>query len=312
MQFIEIENVTKRYDDKLAVDNISLGIEKGEVFGLLGPNGAGKSTLISMICGLVNMDRGEIKVGQNSIKTDPVAAKRLLGLVPQEVALYDNISARDNLIFWGSMYGLKDRLLKERVDEALKTTGLTERSKEKISKFSGGMKRRLNIAAAIMHRPEVMIMDEPTVGIDPQSRNHILEFTKNLNKEYGTTIIYTSHYIEEVENLCSKVAILDEGKVIAYGTKEQITRMVTDEERLELTVDDFKDEAILRLKKISGIRGAIYDSPKISLVVRNSQMNLQAIIEALIPMGIKIRDISINAPNLETVFLSITGKTLRD
>ncbi|SHI02169.1 ABC transporter ATP-binding protein [Clostridium intestinale] len=312
MGIIQLKNVTKRYDDKLAVDNISLDIEEGELFGLLGPNGAGKSTLISMICGLTKLDKGDIIINGSSIKTNPIAAKQNIGLVPQEIALYENISAIDNLKFWGKMYSLKGNLLKERIEEVLEATGLKDRRKEKVSKFSGGMKRRLNIACAVMHYPKIIIMDEPTVGIDPQSRNNILEFTKELNKKHGSTLIYTSHYMEEVEALCSKVCILDEGKVIAKGDQDHIKRMIMNEERVEITISEYKPEIDLILKKLTSVREVVYKDSKLTVIMQDTQRSIQQIIEVLIKKEIGIKDISIKKPTLETVFLSLTGKALRD
>ena len=312
MGIIQLKNVTKRYDDKLAVDNISLDIEEGELFGLLGPNGAGKSTLISMICGLTKLDKGDIIINGSSIKTNPIAAKQNIGLVPQEIALYENISAIDNLKFWGKMYSLKGNLLKERIEEVLEATGLKDRRKEKVSKFSGGMKRRLNIACAVMHYPKIVIMDEPTVGIDPQSRNIILEFTKELNKKHGSTLIYTSHYMEEVEALCSKVCILDEGKVIAKGDQDHIKRMIMNEERVEITISEYKPEIDLILKKLNSVREVVYKDSKLTVIMQDTQRSIQQIIEVLIRKEIGIKDISIKKPTLETVFLSLTGKALRD
>ncbi|WP_238903536.1 ABC transporter ATP-binding protein [Clostridium sp. YIM B02506] len=312
MGIIQLKNVTKRYDDKLAVDNISLDIEEGELFGLLGPNGAGKSTLISMICGLTKLDKGDIIINGSSIKTNPIAAKQNIGLVPQEIALYENISAIDNLKFWGKMYSLKGNLLKERIEEVLEATGLKDRRKEKVSKFSGGMKRRLNIACAVMHYPKIVIMDEPTVGIDPQSRNNILEFTKELNKKHGSTLIYTSHYMEEVEALCSKVCILDEGKVIAKGDQDHIKRMIMNEERVEITISEYKPEIDLILKKLNSVREVVYKDSKLTVIMQDTQRSIQQIIEVLIKAEIGISDISIKKPTLETVFLSLTGKALRD
>ncbi len=312
MGIIQLKNVTKRYDDKLAVDNISLDIEEGELFGLLGPNGAGKSTLISMICGLTKLDKGDIIINGSSIKTNPIAAKQNIGLVPQEIALYENISAIDNLKFWGKMYSLKGNLLKERIEEVLEATGLKDRRKEKVSKFSGGMKRRLNIACAVMHYPKIVIMDEPTVGIDPQSRNNILEFTKELNKKHGSTLIYTSHYMEEVEALCSKVCILDEGKVIAKGDQDHIKRMIMNEERVEITISEYKPEIDLILKKLTSVREVVYKDSKLTVIMQDTQRSIQQIIEVLIKAEIGIKDISIKKPTLETVFLSLTGKALRD
>lgn len=312
MGIIQLKNVTKRYDDKLAVDNISLDVEEGELFGLLGPNGAGKSTLISMICGLTKLDKGDIIINGSSIKTNPIAAKQNIGLVPQEIALYENISAIDNLKFWGKMYSLKGNLLKERIEEVLEATGLKDRRKEKVSKFSGGMKRRLNIACAVMHYPKIVIMDEPTVGIDPQSRNNILEFTKELNKKHGSTLIYTSHYMEEVEALCSKVCILDEGKVIAKGDQDHIKRMIMNEERVEITISEYKPEIDLILKKLTSVREVVYKDSKLTVIMQDTQRSIQQIIEVLIKAEIGIKDISIKKPTLETVFLSLTGKALRD
>lgn len=312
MGIIQLKNVTKRYDDKLAVDNISLDIEEGELFGLLGPNGAGKSTLISMICGLTKLDKGDIIINGSSIKTNSIAAKQNIGLVPQEIALYENISAIDNLKFWGKMYSLKGNLLKERIEEVLEATGLKDRRKEKVSKFSGGMKRRLNIACAVMHYPKIVIMDEPTVGIDPQSRNNILEFTKGLNKKHGSTLIYTSHYMEEVEALCSKVCILDEGKVIAKGDQDHIKRMIMNEERVEITISEYKPEIDLILKKLNSVREVVYKDSKLTVIMQDTQRSIQQIIEVLIKAEIGIKDISIKKPTLETVFLSLTGKALRD
>ncbi len=312
MGIIQLKNVTKRYDDKLAVDNISLDIEEGELFGLLGPNGAGKSTLISMICGLTKLDKGDIIINGSSIKTNPIAAKQNIGLVPQEIALYENISAIDNLKFWGKMYSLKGNLLKERIEEVLEATGLKDRRKEKVSKFSGGMKRRLNIACAVMHYPKIVIMDEPTVGIDPQSRNNILEFTKELNKKHGSTLIYTSHYMEEVEALCSKVCILDEGRVIAKGDQDHIKRMIMNEERVEITISEYKPEIDLILKKLTSVRDVVYKDSKLTVIMHDTQRSIQQIIEVLIKAEVGIKDISIKKPTLETVFLSLTGKALRD
>lgn len=312
MSIIEISNITKRYDDKLAVDNVSFNIEKGEVFGLLGPNGAGKSTLISIMCGLIKADKGEVSISGHLIEKETVKAKSYIGLVPQEIALYENLSAIDNLKFWGSMYGLKGQTLKERIQEAIDVTGLKEKAKENVSKYSGGMKRRLNIAAAIMHRPEILIMDEPTVGIDPQSRNHILEFTMGLNEKYKTTIIYTSHYMEEVEHLCSRVAILDEGKVIALGSKSEIKRLVTDEETIEFKLENFKEDIGINIKALKGVKNVKYESNILRVIVKNSQTNLQKIIETLLASSVLIKGVNIESPNLETVFLSLTGKNLRD
>jgi ABC-type multidrug transport system, ATPase component len=312
MSIIDISNVTKRYDDKLAVDSVSLKIEKGDIFGLLGPNGAGKSTLISIITGLCTAEGGEVSVDGYSVKKQPELSKKDIGLVPQEIALYENLSAYDNLQFWGALYGLKGKLLKSRIDEALETSQLKDRAKEKISSYSGGMKRRINIACAIMHHPKILIMDEPTVGIDPQSRNHVLEFARNMNRESNTTIIYTSHYMEEVETLCNKLAIMDQGKIIANGTLDEVKRMVSSQEKIEISVSNCTGDVVLKLRRIPGIRQADLNKSILTLMIENSKTILQKIIELLFDNNVKITDLSIKAPNLESVFLNLTGKSLRE
>lgn len=223
MALAVLSDVVKRYDGKLIVDHVNFNIQEGEIFGLLGPNGAGKSTTISMICGLLQADSGDIIIDGLSVRERPLEVKKRIGLVPQELALYENMTASDNVSFFGRLYGLRGQLLKERTQEALEFTGLSDRARDKPSTFSGGMKRRLNIACAIMHRPRLIIMDEPTVGIDPQSRNHILESVKALNK-MGSSVIYTSHYMEEVAAICDRVAIMDQGHIIACGTENEPAR----------------------------------------------------------------------------------------
>jgi ABC-2 type transport system ATP-binding protein len=312
MPILQFRNLTKRYEDKLAVDNLSIDVEEGDIFGLLGPNGAGKSTTISMVCGLTKIDMGEIFVNGHSINKEPVIAKENIGMVPQDIALYKNLSAIDNLKFWGTLYGLNGKLLKERIDEVLAATGLKDRAKEKISNYSGGMKRRINIAAAVMHHPKILIMDEPTVGIDPQSRNHILEFTKDLNKKYGTTVIYTSHYIEEVEMLCNKLAIMDEGKIIANGTQDEVKRMVINEEKVEIATTNYSTQTGLSLKQLKSVKEIDFKDDQLTVIMKNSESDIQNIIEVLISNNVRIKNISIKSPNLETVFLSLTGKSLRD
>lgn len=312
MSILELNNITKRYDDKLVVDNISLSIEEGEIFGLLGPNGAGKSTVISMIGDLVKPDQGEITIDGHSLKKEAILAKKNLGIVPQDIALYENLSAINNLKFWGTLYGLKGALLKTRIDEALEITGLKDRAKEKIKNYSGGMKRRINIAAAFMHHPRLLIMDEPTVGIDPQSRNHILEFTRSLNKEYGTTVIYTSHYMEEVESLCDKLMIIDEGKVIASGSQSEIKRMVSNEETAQIKLTHYTNEIGMKLNTIKDVNGINYNAGILTIAMKESKTNLQDIMDVLILNNAKIENINVKVPSLETVFLTLTGKSLRD
>ncbi len=311
MNTIAFTNVTKRYDDQLAVDKVNFTIQEGEIFGLLGPNGAGKSTLLSMLCGVVNMDKGDITIGEHSINKNPVNVKRLLGYVPQDLALFENLTIMDNLDYFAGMYGLKGKLKKERIKEALEVTGLAERKKDKVKKLSGGMKRRLNIACAILHRPKVLIMDEPTVGIDPQSRNHILEFTKGMNEKYGTTIIYTSHYMEEIQRLCNSLIILDQGKEIIRGTKEEILQAVIDESILNIDLMEQKPEIIGGLRKVEGIVEVTYEDV-LKVVVKSGEYKLEDVLKVIRESGGHIVNMNIQEPNLETVFLSLTGKKLRD
>lgn len=253
MSLIEVKNITKKFDQNIVLDNVSFQVEEGEIFGLIGPNGAGKSTLINIMVGLWDSNKGDVIIGGYNIKTEPIKVKKQIGLVPQEIALFDNVSAYDNLEFFGSLYGLGGKLLRKRINEALEIIGLQDKRKEKVKKFSGGMKRRLNIAAAIMHHPRILIMDEPTVGIDPQSRNHIFEFTKKINREDKTTIIYTSHYMEEVEMLCNNIFIMDLGQEIAYGSKSRIKSLVSNNNKVNLKVENYKAELLLDIKSMDGV-----------------------------------------------------------
>lgn len=312
MRTIEFCNVTKRYDDQLAVDKADFSIQAGEIFGLLGPNGAGKSTLIAMLCGIVEMDKGDIKVGGYSIKKDPKKVKKAIGYVPQELAIFENLSIWDNLDYFAGMYHLKGKIKKERIEEALEVTGLKERRKDKVKKLSGGMKRRLNIACAILHHPEVLIMDEPTVGIDPQSRNHILEFSRQLNRENGTTIIYTSHYMEEIQSLCDKLIILDEGKEVIKGTKEEILRSVINETTLSIKVLNKRSEIIQEIRGLKGIIEVFFEEDCLKVIVKSRDYKIEDVLTILRQSGSQILNLSIDEPNLETVFLSLTGRQLRD
>ena len=257
MSLIEVKNITKRFDENIVLDNISLSIDEGDIFGLIGPNGAGKSTLIKIMTGLWDSNGGDVIIDGYNIKEEPLRVKEQIGLVPQEIALYESISAYDNLEFFGYLYGLKGKQLKARIDEALELVGLEGKRKEKVQKFSGGMKRRLNIACAILHHPRILIMDEPTVGIDPQSRNHIFEFTKRINRENKTTVIYTSHYMEEVEMLCNNIFIIDLGQEVAYGSKKSIKSMISNNDRILLEVFDYRGEMILAIKSLTGVSECI-------------------------------------------------------
>lgn len=311
MNIVKIENLVKGFGDLIAVDNINLNIEEGEIYGLLGPNGAGKSTTINIMCGLLSMDKGKIEILNKDIKKEPLFTKKNIGVVPQDIAIYEDLTAFENVKFFASLYGLKGEELKARSMEALEFVGLSDRSKDFPKGFSGGMKRRLNIACAIAHRPKLIIMDEPTVGIDPQSRNHILQSVKKLNS-MGCTIIYTTHYMEEVEAICTKISIIDHGKVIAEGTKEELKAIVTDKSSVEVTVELIEKVDGDEIKKINGVIDVIVDDNKIKISSHKEVNNLDKIISYFTSNNILIKNIETQTPDLETVFLTLTGRKLRD
>lgn len=309
--FLEMKDVVKRYGSKMSVDHLNLEVQEGEIFGLLGPNGAGKSTSISMICGLLPKDQGSIKVDGISIEDQPLEVKRRIGLVPQDLALYEEMSAMDNVAFFAKLYGLRGQQLKERVEEALTFVGLQDRAKDRPSTFSGGMKRRLNIACSITHRPKLIIMDEPTVGIDPQSRNHILESVRTLN-EMGSTVIYTSHYMEEVAAISDRVAIMDQGHVIACGTQQELRARVAQEERIILTADGVTEELIQEMKLHPRVGRVTQLDHRLEIYVPSAQEELQDILFICGKHGTTLRSLQCEEPDLETLFLSLTGRKLRD
>ncbi|PDZ12400.1 export ABC transporter ATP-binding protein [Bacillus pseudomycoides] len=307
-----VDHITKSFGKKEVVKNVSFEVKKGETFGLLGPNGAGKSTTISMICGLIPYDGGDIKVGGKSVKEYPLDAKRKIGIVPQDIALYPTLSAKENVIFWGKMYGLSGAIAKKRADEVLAYVGLQDRAKDKIETFSGGMKRRINIGAALMHEPELLIMDEPTVGIDPQSRNHILETVKGLN-EKGMTVIYTSHYMEEVEYLCERIAIVDYGKVIALGTKTELCNRLADGFMVKLQLNLYSQELLQKVKEIPTVERIIIDEDTNTLDIGlKTGEAVGTVVSIVVENHVQILKLEVQEPNLEALFLQLTGRSLRD
>ncbi|HEY5560383.1 MAG TPA: ABC transporter ATP-binding protein [Clostridiaceae bacterium] len=312
MSKICVKNITKRFDDKLVLDNVSFVIKDGDIFGLIGPNGAGKSTLINIMTGILKANNGEVSIGGYSISKDPLKAKALIGLIPQELALMEPLSAYDNLEYFGAFYGLGGKLLKERIKGALDVTGLSDRKNEKVKKFSGGMKRRLNLAIGIMHGPKVLIMDEPTVGVDPQSRNYIFEFVKKINKENNTTIIYTSHYMEEVEQLCNTIFILDEGKEVASGSKATIKSMASIHGTIKLTLAGSNEEFILKLKELQGVKDCFIIEGKINILIDDIKFKLEELLHLIAKENKIIKSFNVEEASLEEVFLSLTGKKLRD
>jgi ABC-2 type transport system ATP-binding protein len=308
---IQLENLYKSFGDVSAVNGVSFSVQEGEIFSLLGPNGAGKSTTISMLSCLLQPTKGDAYVHGHSIRQDPKGVKDCLGVVPQDIALYPDLSARENLEFWGKMYGLRGGALRQRVDEVLEVIGLTDRQKGKIGKFSGGMKRRVNIGAALLHKPQVIIMDEPTVGIDPQSRRHILDSVKELNRQ-GMTVLYTTHYMEEAQELSDEIAIMDQGKVIACGTHADLIRVVGEMDRIDLTINSHSDSVFQDWRNTAGVHSLSSENGQITLLVEDSNLVLPRLFESAAQDGARITSVNIQEPNLEAVFLHLTGKALRD
>jgi ABC-2 type transport system ATP-binding protein len=308
---IQVQDLHKNFGDIYAVQGVSFDVQAGEIFSLLGPNGAGKSTIISMLSCLLEPTQGDARVFGHSVTREPMAVKVAIGVVPQEIALYEDLSARENLGFWGKMYGLRGAALKQRVDEVLEIIGLTDRQKGRTGKFSGGMKRRLNIGIALLHRPRVIIMDEPTVGIDPQSRRNILDSIKELNQQ-GMTVLYTTHYMEEAQELSDHIAIMDQGKVIAYGTHDELVKIVGEMDRLDLAINAESAKVIERWQAIEGVSQVSAEDGTLALLVDDSNLVLPRLFESATQVGVRITSVEIQEPNLEAVFLHLTGRALRD
>ena len=308
---ITAENLDKWFGDIHAVNHVSFDVRQGEIFSLLGPNGAGKSTTISMICGLLPPDEGDALLLGHSITRNAAEAKACTGVVPQEIALYEDLTARENLEFWGKMYGLRGEKLKSRVDEVLEMIGLVERQKDRVETYSGGMKRRVNIGAALLHKPAIIIMDEPTVGIDPQSRRHILDGVKDLQKQ-GATILYTTHYMEEAQELSDHIAIMDEGRIIANGTHEELVRMIGRHDRIDLQLTAPSAELAAQWREIPGVSQVASENGVVTVLADDSNIVLPQLFEKANEHELRITAVDIQEPNLESVFLHLTGRALRD
>jgi ABC-2 type transport system ATP-binding protein len=313
LQVLQVNQVTKRFKDFEAVKNVSFSVNKGESFGLLGPNGAGKTTTIQMVSGLFPPSSGSIEIAGIDMIRQPKGGQGLLGIVPQEIALYQTMSARENLAFWGRMYGLRGQNLQKRINDVLEIIGLADRAKEKVETFSGGMKRRVNIGAAILHNPELLIMDEPTVGIDPQSRSHILETVKKLNQE-GMTVIYTSHYMEEVEYLCEKIGIMDHGKFITSGTISELRETIGDRSRIVMNFSEAHEPENIKkaLSQLVPEEDLAIQESELAIFHKEPQKVLSELIQTVTGAGFDITSVEIVEPNLESVFLHLTGRSLRD
>jgi ABC-2 type transport system ATP-binding protein len=332
---LEVDNLKKKYGDFEAVKGISFEVQEREVFGLLGPNGAGKTQTISMLTGVIEPTSGTARIGGHDIRSDMDEAKKINGLVPQDLALYPTLSARANLNFFGRIYGLSGKDLKERVEDVLRIVALTDRADEAVEHYSGGMKRRVNIAAGLLHHPKLLFLDEPTVGVDPQSRNHIFESVMRLNRERGMSIVYTSHYMEEVELLCNRVAIIDQGEIIALDTIKNLIALLGGGV-IHVGLERVDDEMLSQLSVLPGVKDAeltsqpvppppseeedvetmerepVSISPVVKIVAEHSQTAVVNVISYLNQKDINLTSLEILEPNLESVFLHLTGKKLRE
>ena len=308
---IQVKDLHKSFGEVKAVQGASFEVRRGDIFSLLGPNGAGKTTTISMLATLLRPDQGDALVFGKSIRTNPMGVKAVLGIVPQEIALYEDLSARENLNFWGKMYGLRGAVLNARVDEVLEIIGLTDRAGGRVGKFSGGMKRRVNIGVALLHKPKVIYMDEPTVGIDPQSRRNILDSVVAL-KNQGMTVLYTTHYMEEAQELSDQIAIMDHGKLIASGTHAELVKIVGEMDRITLTINVESGRVLEAWKAIPGVQRISAEDSVLTVLGENSNLILPRLFEAATAQNVRITSIDIQEPNLEAVFLHLTGRALRD
>jgi ABC-2 type transport system ATP-binding protein len=308
---ITVDRLRKSYGSLVAVDDVSFEVAEGEIFGLLGPNGAGKTTSLSMICGVLKPDSGRVEINGKDIWLEPKTVKAELGVVPQEIAVYEDLSARDNLNFWGSLYGLRGAELKTKVNEALTRVGLADRAADRVKSFSGGMKRRLNLCMGLLHRPRVLMLDEPTVGIDPQARLNILEVVREIAAA-GTTVLYTTHYMDEAQDLCDRIAIIDHGKILALGSLAELTRLAGEAEVLRLAGAFEADTARDHLASIDGVRLLKVDDELAVLSVDEAGPGLLAVLPKILETELALDDVSIQQPNLQSVFISLTGEELRD
>lgn len=311
---LSANNLHKRFEEVHAVQGVSFDIARGEIFSLLGPNGAGKTTTISMLSCLIAPNEGDASVEGHSVRNGASEVKKRIGVVPQEIALYPTLSARENLAFWGKMYGLSGGYLKERIAAVLDVAGLTERANDKVEEYSGGMKRRINIAVGLLHEPKVLYMDEPTVGIDPQSRRRILDTVLDLNKK-GLTVLYTTHYMEEAEELSDRIGIIDHGKLIAIGTQEELTKTVGERETVKIGLqhENLNEQKLIqRLERIDGVSMASVEGDEVYVQAADANAVLSQVVGEVYRTDGHLLSVKIEEPNLEAVFLHHTGRALRD
>lgn len=309
---LELIDISKRYKQQFAIKNMNMFIEKGEIVGLLGPNGAGKSTTISIMSSLIEPTSGDVRLHNKSILKKPRPLRKITGIVPQEIGLYGDLTAEEHLQFFGRLYRLSGTELAKKIDEVLELIGLTDRRKDVVKTYSGGMKRRLNIGVALLHSPKFIIMDEPTVGIDPQSRHYILETVKRFNEELGMTIVYTSHYMEEVEFLCDRIYIMDQGDLIASGTKDEIKQIISSENTIVIQADELSPDFIKLLQKEPKLNNVMRDEKTITALVSKETNAFRTILKHAEEANIELQSIEMKAPTIEDVFLHLTGRALRD
>ncbi|AKP65868.1 ABC transporter ATP-binding protein [Levilactobacillus koreensis] len=308
---LTVKGLTKKFGTKVAVDDVSFTVPTGKILGLLGPNGAGKSTIINMVTGLLTKTSGEVTLFGTAMGPHDMGNRQRFGVVPQELAMFDDLSAEENVRYFGGLYGLRGAELRQSVAQALATVELTKHRKQRPKTFSGGMQRRLNIAMAIVHHPDLLFMDEPTVGIDPQSRNYILTAIEEMRAR-GITVIYTSHYMEEVERLADKIVIVDHGKVIASGTEEELVNLVMDQRRVTIVIDQPERVVVSELQQIAGVQQVTLNGVNLHIAVAIASNPLNQILMALIQRDIVVASVDQPRIDLETVFLNLTGRTLRD
>ncbi|MGC0252210.1 ABC transporter ATP-binding protein [Pseudactinotalea sp. Z1748] len=308
---LQAKGLVRRFGDLTAVDGVSFHISPGETYGLLGPNGAGKTTTISMAAGLIRADAGQVRIAGELMGPNRVSPKAHLGLVPQDLAIYPELNAGENLSFFGRLQGMGGKDLRSRIDEVLDLIGLADRAKEATKKFSGGMKRRLNIGIGLLHRPSLLILDEPTVGVDPQSRNAILESVEALSTE-GMAVLYTTHYMEEAERLCDRIAIIDAGKIQAEGTRSELIRLIGELDEIRLVGTGAVAAAAEQLHALPAVEQVVADGRDLILHVRDAPTAVASVVTTAGRAGMELDDVGISRPNLESVFLHLTGKALRD
>ena len=308
---IEVQDLLKTYGALRAVDGVCFRVRAGEIYGLLGPNGAGKTTTISCVCGLIRPDAGRVVVAGSDLSADPIAVRSALGVVPQETALYDTLSAHENVEYFASLYGLSGGDRAARVTEALERVGLSDDSKKASRKFSGGMKRRLNLAMGIVHRPKAILLDEPTVGIDPQARIHILDVVRKIKTE-GTAILYTTHYLEEAESLCDRIGIMDHGRILAEGTVAELRRMVGAGTVVTLKGEFTADRLAQAAGTREGVKVISAEDGLAMLSVDGGQRDASELLSSILRGGVTVSEISMQEPSLQSVFIKLTGRELRD